>query len=135
MKSVKYSRQRESIKQYLCSTHEHPTADMVYAAVQKQYPNISLGTVYRNLGFLEQQGEIVKLSVGGMSDRYDANTDRHYHFICRDCGRVIDLDMMPLKHIEVIAGEKFQGVIEDHMALFWGHCDDCLNRAKKEICH
>ena len=57
----KYSRQRESIKKYLASTKEHPTADMVYTNIRKQYPNISLGTVYRNLNLLVDHGEIINL--------------------------------------------------------------------------
>lgn len=126
MKSVKYSGQRESIKRYLASTKEHPTADMVYAAVREEYPSISLGTIYRNLTFLEQHGEIIKLSCGGESERYDANTGQHYHFICQSCGSVIDLDMISLDHIDVIAGEKFKGVIEGHRAFFYGKCEACL---------
>lgn len=129
MKTVKFSRQRASIQNYLMSTKEHPSADMVYEAVRQEYPNISLGTVYRNLTFLADQGEIIKLSCGGC-ERYDANTNQHYHFICNCCGKVSDLDMMPLDHIEMIAADKFGGVIEDHKAFFYGQCADCVNKNK-----
>ena len=122
---VKYSRQRELIYTYLMSTKAHPTAETVYKAVKEQCPNISLGTVYRNLTFLEQQGKIIKLSMGEDSERFDADTSRHYHFRCRCCGSVSDLKMMSLKHIKVIAGENFDGVIEDHMAYFTGVCGAC----------
>ena len=60
MATLKFSRQRESIKQYLASTKEHPTADMVYMHVKEDYPNISLGTVYRNLNLLTDIGEALK---------------------------------------------------------------------------
>ena len=129
---VKYSRQRELIYTYLMSTKAHPTAETVYTAVREQCPNISLGTVYRNLTFLEQQGKIIKLSMGEDSERFDADTSRHYHFRCRCCGSVSDLKMMSLKHIEVIAGENFDGVIEDHMAYFTGICGECKAKLAKE---
>lgn len=128
MKTVKHSKQRECINNYLMSRKDHPTADMVYSAVREVFPNISLGTVYRNLSFLEEHGEIIKLNTGGGSERYDAKTDRHYHFICSSCGAVMDLEMMPLDHIEVIAGEKFDGQIEDHIAYFYGRCGDCFKK-------
>lgn len=125
---VKYSRQRELIYTYLMSTKAHPTAETVYTAVKEQCPNISLGTVYRNLAFLEQQGKIIKLSMGEESERFDADTSRHYHFRCRCCGSVSDLKMMSLKHIEVVAGEHFDGIIEDHMAYFTGICPECRSK-------
>ena len=61
MTALKYSRQRESIKDYLMHTNAHPTADMVYLHVKEQFPNISLGTVYRNLNLLSDMGEIIKI--------------------------------------------------------------------------
>ena len=96
MATLKYSRQREIIKEYLASTKEHPTADTVYLHVRKTFPKISLGTVYRNLALLSERGEILKLSYEGGADHYDACTDPHYHFVCQECGAVIDLDMAPI---------------------------------------
>ena len=125
MKTVKYSRQRESVKNYLMSRKDHPTADMVYEAVRQEYPNISLGTVYRNLNFLVEHGEIIKIRCDENCDRFDANTHKHYHFICRNCGCVSDLRMLPVVHIDVIAGEHFGGTIEGHHAFFYGICEKC----------
>lgn len=64
MKTLKYSRQRESIKANLMSRHDHPTADALYASIREEFPNISLGTVYRNLNLLVETGEILKLTCG-----------------------------------------------------------------------
>ena len=125
MRTVKYSRQREAIKNYLMSTKEHPTAEMVYEAIREVCPNISLGTVYRNLTFLVDHGEIIRLRCGEDSDRFDGNTTRHYHFICRECGCVKDLTMLPIDHIDAIAGEHFDGSIEGHYAYFYGICAQC----------
>lgn len=126
MKTVKYSRQREAIKNYLMQSKEHPTAEMVYAAIREVCPNISLGTVYRNLTFLVDHGEVLRLSCGEDSDRFDGNTEKHYHFVCRKCGCVKDLTMLPIDHIDAIAGEHFGGRIDGHYAYFYGTCGDCL---------
>ena len=82
MANLKYSKQRETIKEYLRSTTEHPTADMVYDKVRETFPNISLGTVYRNLNLLVNEGEAIRISCGDSSERFDGNTSNHYHFMC-----------------------------------------------------
>ena len=68
-----YSRQREAILEIVSASHSHPTAAQVYAAVKEKIPNISLGTVYRNLAQLSQNGDILMLSVGEGCERYDGN--------------------------------------------------------------
>ena len=91
MATLKYSRQRESIKEFLTGRTDHPTADFVYENMKQIYPNISLGTVYRNLSLLADLGEIQKLSSFGGADRFDARTVPHCHFMCTRCGRVMDV--------------------------------------------
>lgn len=132
MATVKYSRQRESIKEYLAGTKDHPTADMVYMNVRKLYPNISLGTVYRNLNFLVEQKEAVKLSCGDGFERFDGNVEPHYHFVCRGCGRVLDLEMDSLEHINTLAAAKFGGMIEGHSVMFYGRCAECISGSEKD---
>ena len=61
---LKRSKQRESIKKFLISRYDHPTAETVYMNIKEEFPNISLGTVYRNLSLLADIGEIQKLSTG-----------------------------------------------------------------------
>ncbi len=126
MKTIKYSRQRESIMNYLMSRTDHPTADMIYSAIREVYPKISLGTVYRNLTLLADQGEIIELSCGEGCDRFDARTMPHYHFICRKCGSVTDLAMPSLEHINLLAEKDFAGQIEGHYAYFYGVCEHCI---------
>ncbi|HHV09480.1 MAG TPA: transcriptional repressor [Clostridiales bacterium] len=122
----KYSRQREAIKEYLAHTKEHPTADTVYMNIRATYPNISLGTVYRNLNLLAEQGEIIKLNCQDGSDRFDGNVKPHYHFLCNNCGRVHDIEMESIDHINKIAGAGFDGKIEGHVTFFYGVCPDCM---------
>lgn len=92
MAVVKRSRQREAIKEFLMSRKDHPTAEVVYEYVSKDFPNISLGTVYRNLSFLVDNGMAVKVPCDDGSVHFDGNVEPHYHFQCVECGSVIDLD-------------------------------------------
>ncbi len=128
MAITKYSRQRESIRNYLAGTKSHPTADMVYQAIRAEYPRISLGTVYRNLNLLVEQGEVQKISCGNGIDRFDYDTSDHYHFICKKCGCVLDLEMESISHINTIAASKFDGEIEGSISYFYGSCPKCMEK-------
>lgn len=127
---IKYSRQRESIKHFLEGRKDHPTAETVYQNIKQEYPHISLGTVYRNLSLLAELGEIQKISTGTGPDRFDGNPMPHYHFICKSCGSVLDLHPMNLEHINILAGQDFDGEIEGHYALFFGKCPSCTKSEK-----
>ena len=112
MKALKYSRQRESIKASLMRRHDHPTADALYASIREEFPNISLGTVYRNLNLLVETGEIRKLTCGDGADHFDGNTSDHYHFICSECGQIFDMEMNPLRSLN----EEAQGLSLIHIS-------------------
>ena len=106
---IKHSRQRDAILLNLSQRYDHPTAEMVYFDIKEQYPNISLGTVYRNLSLLAELGEIQKISTGVGPDRFDGNPAPHYHFFCSKCGSVIDLEMEGIDHINILASSQFDG--------------------------
>ena len=89
---MRYSPQREIIKQIVCSTKSHPTAEWVYSEAKKKIQNISLGTVYRNLKTLEDIGSI-KLIYDQNQVKYDGNTDQHHHLKCSECGILIDAEI------------------------------------------
>lgn len=125
MQPLKYSRQRESIKNFLMTRKDHPTADVIYTNVRKEYPNISLGTVYRNLSLLSERGEIMKISTGDGPDHFDGNPLPHYHFICKKCGSVIDMELENMDQLDEAAGANFSGVIEGHVTFFYGSCEEC----------
>ena len=130
---LKYSRQRESIKNFIKQRCDHPTAETVYLGIREEYPHVSLGTVYRNLSLLADLGEILKISTGTGPDRFDGNTEPHYHFFCRECGQVIDLEMDSINHINVIASHRFGGRVEGSVTHFFGICPQCLAKEKEEI--
>lgn len=130
--ALKYSRQREAIKSFLLTRKDHPTADVVYMNLKNEFPNISLGTVYRNLTLLSDIGEIQKLRVGDGLDHFDADISPHYHFTCSGCGSVIDLKVESLDYINDIAGMNFPGEITGHVTYFYGTCDSCSNNKTKK---
>lgn len=123
--ALKYSRQREVIMDFLKTRKDHPTADIVYTNVRQQHPNISLGTVYRNLTLLADIGEIQRLRVGDGVDHFDADISPHYHFVCTECGSVVDLVMDNIDDIVDIAGMNFDGKITGHVTYFYGICGNC----------
>ena len=127
MKAIKHSKQRDSIKTCLMGCRDHPTADAVYMSIREEFPNISLGTVYRNLSLLEEIGEIIKISTGVGPDHYDYNTAPHYHFICRGCGRVMDIDLDFADELMTQVQESTDLAIESCSVSFTGLCPDCEN--------
>lgn len=103
------SRKREAILECLRSTHSHPSADEIYGKLKLVYPDLSLATVYRNLGDLKAAGVIGSLGKVKGEERFDGDTRTHPHAICRLCGAVADL---PAKNIPGSA----LSVLTGHMA-------------------
>jgi len=128
MKILKHSRQRDSIKAFLQARHDHPTADMVYNSIREEFPNISLGTVYRNLNLLVELGEVRKLTFGDGRDHFDWDTSPHYHFICKHCDAVMDFPMEPFTEAESLTGICEIGEITGHTVYFQGICRNCLSK-------
>ena len=121
---AKRSLQREMIKQNLLSRYDHPTADMVYQSIREELPNISLGTVYRNLRFLVDQGDALSLKLGDGREHFDGHVEPHYHFICTKCGDVEDIFMDELNICEE-AAKHCSGEIKGHSTYFYGLCKKC----------
>ena len=119
------TKQKETIISVLRGTNSHPTADWIYNEVRKEIPNISLGTVYRNLRQLCEKGEILELDLCNSVSRFDGRKDNHYHFRCDNCQRIFDVDE-PVdgkidKRVARISGFK----ISSHRLEFRGLCNDC----------
>lgn len=131
MTTTKHSRQRDAIKNFLMSRKDHPTAEVVYSNVRKEFPNISLGTVYRNLSFLVETGDAVKVPCRDGSVHFDGRVLPHYHFQCTECGALIDLDGDFSKAEEAFlctAKTNFSGVIEGNISFFYGKCPHCIDK-------
>ena len=91
METTKQFRKRNAILNYLRHTDVHPSAEMVYNHLKPEIPDLSLGTVYRNLAMFKDKGEIISIGTVGGVERFDGNAAPHVHFICTDCESVTDL--------------------------------------------
>lgn len=124
-KQLKYSRQREALINLLRSVTNHPSAEWLYAQLKKDFPNISLATVYRNLALLSETGDIMKIDVGSGCEHYDGNTQNHYHFYCNSCGNIYDVEMTYVSDIDRSAEKILNADIENHNLVFNGTCAKC----------
>lgn len=119
---MRYSRQRELITEIIKGRKDHPTADMIYGAAREIEPNISLGTVYRNLKMLADDGVIITLETEDKRLHYDGDTSRHSHFICSKCGKIIDL----FKPAVVPEELKDAGLtVTSEKCIYYGLCSGC----------
>jgi len=117
---MRNSLQRDSIKNVVCSTKCHPTADWVYKEVRKLIPNISLGTVYRNLSQLSDNG-LIKTIQDGSVTRYDGNVTAHHHLKCYRCEDMKDININDLE-LKKIIRSKFDFVPSDIEITVIGTC-------------
>ncbi|MBR0277025.1 MAG: transcriptional repressor [Clostridia bacterium] len=128
---MKYSKQREAIKEMLYKRNDHPTAEQLYSDLKNDFPNISLGTVYRNLSLLEQIGEIAKISAGKDSVRYDGILEPHSHFMCTECDSLIDLDITLDTDIYSDVETSANGKVNSHSLIFYGLCSKCQKNKRQ----
>lgn len=126
------TRQKKIILDILRSVKTHPTAEWIYQEARQQIPGLSLGTVYRNLNLLRDNGEIMELNYGSSQSHFDGTAANHYHFQCRECGGVYDLDLPLLKNIETKASGINGHQIDGHRLEFYGICEACLDRRRFE---
>ena len=130
---TKHFRKRDAILSCVRGTTEHPSADWVFEHVKVQVPDISLATVYRNLSLFKEQGLIVSLGTVKGVERFDGNTAPHVHFICTDCGRVLDLHEMQIPaELNQAAAQSAGGRVESCQLTFTGICNQCQNNSMEE---
>ncbi len=123
------SKQRERILALLRSTGTHPTANWLFRKLRKEFPNPSLGNVYRNIGILVEQGLISRIAFGSTFDRLDANMKPHYHFICENCDSIIDLGIPPDESLNALLDKSLGFEVFRHKIEFYGMCPKCSNKA------
>ena len=160
MAEIRNSRQRAALLEELRSRKDHPSAEMLYDALKKEHPHMSLGTVYRNLALLCELGEVKKIPCAGGTERYDGFLSEHDHFVCRVCGKVMDL--CPPEQTCGALGSQASGIsagttasqasgksyagtripgydsvpsevgdVESHSLIFYGICRECKENAEK----
>jgi Fur family transcriptional regulator, peroxide stress response regulator len=126
---IRYSRmtnQRLRILEYLQETKEHPTAEALYQTVRKELPKISKGTIYRNLKILEREGSVKKLEINDGQTHWDGNPNPHHHFVCKRCGRIIEINLADNWQIEERIEGKYGVKVDQSQLLVRGLCDFCL---------
>lgn len=123
---IRLTPQRQVILEELAKVRTHPTANEVYDMVRKRLPRIGLGTVYRNLELMADNGMILKLEVGGSQKRFDATTDLHYHIRCACCGRVDDIEFNTMPQLDQLAADSSDYQVLGHHIEFSGICESCV---------
>ncbi|MGN1317004.1 MAG: Fur family transcriptional regulator [Acutalibacteraceae bacterium] len=119
---MRSSRQRDAVLNVLKSCCDHPTADIIYSRVKEQIPNISLGTVYRNLGQLQEEGLITIVESSDKKVHYEGNLEDHIHFLCKKCGVITDIFC---KNEVPKIFENSGHLVESQKTVYYGICKDC----------
>lgn len=128
-KGCRITPQRIAILRILSISDGHPSAEKIYELVKKEFPTTSLATVYKNLSMLKEIGEVLELSFGAESSRYDGNRPYpHPHLICSECKKIVDPDIESLKDVslELIKETGFR--ITNHRLDFFGICPECQGK-------
>ena len=132
-RNIRYSKKREAILNAIRGTHCHPSAEWVYQTLKPTHPDLSLGTVYRNLVFFQQNGDVQSIGVVKGQERFDAVTTPHSHFICTRCGSVIDLNQIQVDaKLDRTVSLQYGLEVERHELTFHGLCPDCMQKKKEE---
>ena len=132
-RTAKHFKKRDAILTCLRQTKVHPSADWVYTQLKPQIPDLSLGTVYRNLSLFKEQGLINSLGTVNGVERFDGDTHSHVHFICTGCDKVLDLEGMPnLPSLHKAAEKDLGSQINGCQITFTGLCRNCIEESKEE---
>ncbi|MCI9467751.1 MAG: transcriptional repressor [Oscillospiraceae bacterium] len=125
----RFSRKRQAIYDALMRSHAHPSAEELYHELKPDYPDLSLGTVYRNLKSMVAGGDAVCVANVEGRDRFDGHVEPHAHLVCRACGAVMDLPMTDALRDECARIADDGGVVIDPRSLrLFGLCFDCKDR-------
>ncbi len=127
---LRYSKQRETIYEVLKNDYTHPCVDDIYTKVKKLIPDISLGTVYRNLNLLADHKRITRLDVGDGVVHFDARIEPHFHMVCDECGTIQDLVCHHSILEELInkVNKQSEHEIFNADVIFHGICSHCLKQ-------
>lgn len=125
-------RKRTAILSFLRQTKDHPSAEMVFNHLKQEIPDLSLGTVYRNLSMFKAKGEIVSLGTVNGVERFDGNIEPHVHFICNSCDGVTDLPQIQVpEELNRQVNKTTGGAVEMCHLTFTGQCKDCIAKQKE----
>ncbi|MEQ8154527.1 MAG: Fur family transcriptional regulator [Clostridiaceae bacterium] len=127
-KKLKLTPQRIAVYKYLKNTKEHPSAELIYKALQPEYPTMSLATVYKALKTLVEVGLVQEINVGEGNFRYDGTVSEHPHVQCTSCSKVDDLHNFDLSSLNMEAEKHSKYKVHSHKIYFYGICEDCQEK-------
>lgn len=128
-RTLRNSKQRQVILDLVAASPEHMSAEEIYQKARVSQPNISLGTVYRNLDTLSEQGLIIRSSFADGKARYEmAGLDHHHHLICLQCGEIKNLVQCPMAPALEAALEEADFQAVQHQFEIYGYCRKCQHR-------
>lgn len=130
MRETRETIQKKIILEAVRNSNNHPTAEAIYQAIKEKYPNISMGTVYRNLNLLTSKGMIKRIE-SYKADCFDHRLDEHHHFKCKNCGTIFDVNVYQQDITNNLIKEGDFEIDCFHIA-FYGMCTTCKNKIKKE---
>jgi len=123
---LKLTPQRLAILEFLDGNKEHPSAEDVYKAVSREFPTMSLATVYNTLMTLKQRGLVKELTMDPLRMRFDPQPTPHHHLICMDCRKIIDIHTRLRVNLPEMEQEGFE-IVGNHIE-FYGRCPKCKNK-------
>jgi Fe2+ or Zn2+ uptake regulation protein len=126
---VRNTTQRDLIRRLFYGNYTHPTADEIYELARQENPKISRGTVYRNLNFLVESGELLRIPTANGPDHFDVTVSPHYHAHCRKCGRVSDVPL-PYNAWESALPCALDFTVETHQFMLFGVCKTCKTKGE-----
>jgi Fur family peroxide stress response transcriptional regulator len=126
-KKLKLTPQRIAVYKYLKSTKEHPSAEVIYKALQPEYPTMSLATVYKALKTLVEVDLVQEINVGEGNFRYDGMISPHSHIQCLSCGRVDDIEGFCFSDLNEKVQKNCDYEVMTNQVYFYGLCKDCKN--------
>ncbi len=128
---MRYSKQRELVMQTVENLCDHPTAEEIYDVAIQNCPNLSLGTVYRNLNSLVEAGRVRRVSIPGQADRFDHTLPWHSHMYCTACGSVTDADVDEKQVMKLVKNQK--GMVRDCAVVLLGMCEVCCAKQENSV--
>ena len=129
---MRLTRQRQVVLQTVKENRCHPDADSIYHILKPDHPELSLGTVYRNLNVLSENGMISRITTPFNREHYDGCTEPHYHFFCESCHQIYDLDMAYRRDLDEEAESAGGHQIRRHEMVFHGICVNCSRNAEAD---
>lgn len=130
--NIRITPQRQEMIAILKSSKEHFTAEDIYQKLIKQFPSVSIATVYNNLKLFVSLGFVNELQFGEGLSKFEWIDKDHYHIICSSCGKIEDFYYPQLKEVESFAQDLSKFKINNHHLLFYGLCQECSDRKKEQ---